>query len=90
MITKTVHSMSDGEFEGYVNEHYGPGFNFVAVVECSNDTQHVFNPESDVDAESVLDMHEGNWYSVRVDEILGDMVNNGHLPDGEYLINVSW
>jgi hypothetical protein len=82
--------MSDRELETRIDEHYGSGFNFVAVVECGNDTQHVFTPETDVDADSVLDMHEGNWYGVRVDEILGDMVNNGHLPDGEYLINVSW
>jgi hypothetical protein len=95
-VKKTVFiEMDYYEFEELVEKHFGRNdYEFVADVECGNDSSHTFNIKKEP-----LD----TWGRKEFDEwkltgkgrylashILTELVNMGILDEGEYLINVSW
>lgn len=97
--TATVKQIEHHELEKYIQEVYGfedPKFSIVAMEEWNNDSDHLFHmkkePLDPYDQKGLdrwkaypLDHHP---YRLRV--ILQDMVNNGHLEEGNYLISVCW
>lgn len=100
MKVKTVIEMDYYELETIVNNHYnlphnGDGYEFVAVQECGNDSSHTFyipkaEPLSKWDQKSIEELKLGKHPCYCNHAILQDLVNNGVLAPGEYLIKVSW
>lgn len=93
--TKTVHYVDYNDFDNKVKEIYGHDFEIIVDEECSNDC----NLSSGNITISKLDGYDlGRLGKFLLDGrekwmwriLLKDMVNNGHAPEGEYIINVSW
>jgi hypothetical protein len=100
MKVKTVIEMDYGELETLVNNHYGlphngDGYEFVAVQECGNDSAHTFyipkaEPLNKYNQYVIDKLRSGKAPIYHNHTILQDLVNNGVLAPGEYLIKVSW
>lgn len=84
------------DFEGLVKEIYGYKYEFVADKECSNDSDHAFNnimkkPFSfNYDIEQLEKFKQTGEYCGIYYTLLQDLVNNDKLPEGNFLIRVSW
>jgi hypothetical protein len=94
MKTVTVHEMDDNEFDELVLTRYGHDFAFAADRECGNDTQHRFEVQrkpldewEQADLDKFTTSGEGSFLARM---LLKDLVNQQVLPEGIYLINVSW
>lgn len=95
--TQTVHVVDAFEFERFVKEQIGRTFSFQAAMECGNDTEHEIEPFVDLEnyeydkkeLESYLagDGYEGYNTSAL---LLGKFVREGLIPDGTYLIRLSY
>lgn len=94
MITKTVHLVDYNDLESTVKREYGYEWSFVADQECNNDSAQTF-----LGRERELD----NWERERLNNfittgagtflfhsLMQDMINRNVLPEGEYVIKVSW
>lgn len=99
MKVKTVIEMDYSELEDIVNKHYKlkgeSKYSFVATAECGNDSDHSFNvprtkPLDKWAQKNIQELKEGRYPSYCNHDILQDLVNNGVLAPGEYLIRVSW
>jgi hypothetical protein len=91
---KTVIEMDWNELEEIVNKTYGiNNYNFVASMECGNDSAHQF------DVSKIEKPDE--WYMKQIADIknnpnvspyaiMQDLVNRGAIEPGDYLITVCW
>lgn len=89
------------DFEGLVKEVYGYEYEFIADKECDNDSDHAFNniTKKPFDPGNVLDQYDikqlenfkqtGKYCGIYY-ILLRDLVNNDKLPEGNFLITVSW
>jgi hypothetical protein len=92
--------MDYSELEEIIKREYGQELEVAIDLEAANDTAHSFHFEVHPwDAGSILDKHAMDClakfkahgtgsYLTRV--LMQDMVNNGVLQPGYYLIQVSW
>jgi len=97
MQTVTYIEMDDSEFNDLVEKHYGVEFEIVAAEEWSNDESHTFNVKKGEDSNfTEYDKHSwdnfliGKEYMYMGYTIFQHLVNDGHLPEGSYLIKLSW
>lgn len=102
MKVKTVIEIDYDELEGIVNRHYGiqdkqggEGYSFVATQECGNDCSFTFHvpsakPLDKWEQEDIQKLRETGHSPWRNSVIIQDLVNNGVLAPGEYLVKVSW
>lgn len=104
MQLKTYNEMDYKEFERLVWEHvphppYITEFNFTVSYESSNDVSHVFAGIKGADylghgAKEITEFaaselpEEYGWPSAY--DLLEYLAHHGHIPDGDYLITVSW
>lgn len=104
--TQTVHVVDDTELERLANEVYGRElqggsprrfynpYEFAAVGECGNDTDHAFvvsaRPHPD-DQLAVDSIRGGVAVPMYRNGLLLDLLcADGHIAPGNYLIQVSW
>jgi hypothetical protein len=76
------------DFEKLVREVYGPEagrYEFVADMECGNDSQHSFTTES---YHGVNSPDFSKSYITA--DIIAHLASIGEIPEGEYLITVCW
>ena len=98
MKTKEVsyHTVNHFEWERVVNEFYKPTpeWDFVSDHEANNDSDYSFNVDGKVD-----DRDEKRLEAFRKDSLsqsfmtrmlLNDLCKKGLIPEGVYLIRVSW
>jgi len=100
METKTYHTMDYNEFDELVNKHFPLSkFNFVADEELHNDvsrdmgeiTKQDILKWTDNDREEYHKMINGNKHPMFSSYLfLQFFVGTEILPEGHYLINVSW
>lgn len=102
MKVKQVIEIDYYELEGIVNKHYnlaldkyGRGYSFVATEECGNDSSHSFNvegaePLDKYDLGKIEELRAGQHPTYCNQAIIQDLVNNGALAPGEYLVQVCW
>ncbi len=91
------------DFERFVQEKYPflKGWEFVAATECSNDSSLTFQVGK-YHWQKSLNIHDQkNWdlanstsdisnYKISANDIFTKLFQDGHIPAGEYLVNVSW
>jgi len=94
MKTKTVIEMDYNEFEELVKKVYGRKWSFVADQELRNDTSWTCRVEKEeLDEFELSDIEkfkQGELHTYLANTLLTDLVNNGHLQPGDYLIEVCW
>jgi len=87
-------AMEYGEFEDLVKKEYGQDYEFVPDIECGNDSDHSYSIEKEEldswDAKSIEEFKSTGKYSFMARRLLQDLVNNDKLPEGDFLITVSW
>lgn len=88
------HVMTDREFDDIVKKTYGHEYNFVADNECINDSEHAFNRVAGnlhtYDLEELEKFRETGHSFMITHTLLNDMVKNGIIPSGDYLVTVRW
>lgn len=94
IITKQVHQVDAFDLEEAIQEEYGQPFEILADLEASNDTAKKISftksPLSIGKAKDVAVFRvsgRGNWLTYT---LMQDMVNRELLPEGEYVIEISW
>lgn len=101
--TKSVHRVEYGDLEDFIREVYGIDYEMASDAECSNDTSHEYNG---ITAANAADLNNPNspdshriqdWKSSQGRKqmwgprlILLDLVRQGKIPEGDYVIRVSW
>lgn len=93
----TVETVYRGDwhaFERLVKRHYGQDFDFVADEECGNDSDHRFHmpkyPLDKWEAERLAEFKATGRGTFLSRTLLQDLVNRDVIPEGTYLIQVSW
>ena len=94
--TETIHRIDYSKFDAIVKSIYGHDFDFAADQECSNDSSHSF-----VVRKGELDRY--SWYRKDLDGfkatgegssmtpgLLYDLCDRDLIPEGNYIIDVSW
>lgn len=87
--------MDDQEFNDLVKKTYNQDYEFVADMECGNDTQHTFediniNPLSEYEQEEIAEFKSSGDTNYSARTLLTDMYINGVVEPGNYLITVCW
>jgi hypothetical protein len=101
MKTKTVIEIDYNEFEDIVRKTYGlaerdsNAYSFVATEECGNDSTHEFVVDKiekldEWEIESIHKLIAGKCPTYCNDTIFQDLVNQGILQPGTYIVNVCW
>jgi hypothetical protein len=90
-----INTMSWLEFENIVKIVYGEEYDFVEMEYADNDSQHLFKDIQlkDLDSQQKIAMKiflNGGRESLMAETLLQDLCNKGEIPEGNYLINVSW
>lgn len=95
VTTKTVHEVEYSELDRFASEVYGRNVEIVPAEEWSNYESHSFDikkkPFDEYDAERMLNFMEAGKQTFGITRLLlTDMVNNGLIPEGEYLVGIYW
>ena len=95
MKKKTYIEMDYMEFEELVAKYFGrKDYEFIADVECGNDSNHIFNIKKEVlnkyDKEHLNEWKLTGKGTFMAHYILTELANMGVLEEGRYLISVSW
>jgi hypothetical protein len=92
--TVTYFEVEEREFERFVKEIYGHDYSFVADVECGNDSEHSFpvrkSEIDEWDAARLETFKQTGRYDWLVHTLFQDLVNRDLIPEGNYLVSVSW
>lgn len=94
IVTKQIHTVDSYDLDAFISEHYEREFEFVADQESGNDQGHAFNVKKD-DLESwhtkdLATFREGGHPTFVAGTLLQDLCNRGFIPEGDYLVKVSW
>jgi hypothetical protein len=94
MRTETVTFIHYYEFEKIVKEHYGQEYEFVADVECGNDSDHTYKIEKEElskwNTEDLTEFKLTGKYGWLARTLFQDLVNKDILQPGAYVVQVSW
>jgi len=97
-IESAYYTIDYSDFNAIINKEYGTkDYEFVADVECGNDSQSSFEVRDDdkyfgdyeqEDIEKFRKDHVGSGYMAGT--LLNDMCRRGKIKPGSYLISVYW
>lgn len=99
--TETIVTMNDEDFDKLLHRHYGVVYEFVPEQEAHNGADYRFNV-SDADLNNIPNdedlsklkhpygSEKRRGCKVYPDELLNLLVKDGHLPKGNFLIEVFW
>lgn len=90
---ETVFKVDYSEFENFIKHLFGHDYEFVADIECSNDTEHRFSTEGgldDYDLERVNDFIKTGEGIYLAGKLIKYLYKMGYMDPGVYLISVSW
>ncbi len=94
MEKKTYLEMDYPEFDALVEKHYGVEFEVVASEEWGNDQAHVYTiKKEEFDQWDTLrweNFLSGKEYMYMAWLVFQKLVNDSILPEGTYLLRVSW
>lgn len=94
-VTKTTIHVDSKHLERWFSDIFGKNLDFVATMECDNDSSHEFdvdNSDSTYDEKAEAFIYGDAKYppSYGIDSILNVLCRDGFLPVGEYIIGVCW
>jgi len=83
------------DFDQFISSHYGQEFEIVADQECGNDCDLSFDVRKGFeftkwDDENLDKFKTSGRSHFSTNIILQDLFRQGLIPEGEYLISVSW
>lgn len=92
---ETVIRVDYGDLEKLIEELYGDHeFQIACVEEASNDTSLTFTVKKeplDQWAQAAVDKWRRTGQGLYItSHLLQDMANNGHVPEGNYVVDISW
>lgn len=92
--TETVHFVDYNDLEDFAKTVYPflGEYRFAAVQECGNDTDVTFNPSGkpdNFDAKEWKNVVRGGPLSSNY-LLMDQLVRDGHIPAGTYVVRVSW
>lgn len=98
MTTKTTHHVKYGDLERLIEETYGfPEYSIACEEECNNDTALTFDVNAAMKYRSEYDFKDleemiatkktKQW---RTGLLMDDMCRRGLIPEGSYVVEVSW
>lgn len=94
--TKTTYHVDWSELNRFVCEVYGvTGYNFAASEESGNDTSHEFTAEkrdwNEWDEADLVSFKSSNGTdSFVTGTLLDDLARRDLIPEGDYVVRVSW
>jgi len=99
--TKTVFTVDYHEIEKLIDEHYGEKagfkerFNLACIEEQGNDTDYnIFVEKGEIDdeydQEYLKPYNNGRYRNYSTQTFLNDLCDKDIIPEGDYLINISW
>jgi len=91
--TKTIHVVDYSDFEKFVESIWGGSFEFVAIEEAHNDSEHLYQATGDIidSYEADLeDIRNGEYENYCTQEVFNLLVDEKYIEPGTYLIKVSW
>lgn len=93
--TKSMHKVQYYDLEEFINKVYQvKDYSLVADEEGNNDTSMTYNvAKEEIDAydmKKLNDFKEGRYVMYVTRTILIDLCNRDLIPEGEYVINISW
>ncbi len=95
VTTKTIHEMDYSDFDRLVTEVYGHEFEITAAQELGNDSAWTGEGRKGYNEKYNLTHYVEKFkktgdYGYITSSILNDLVDQGYLPEGEYVIEISW
>jgi hypothetical protein len=94
MTTVTRHEVDWHDFNDLVTETYGHEYEFAADVTCGNDSDHAYTvkkePLDEYHQKRLDEFKATGKYGYLIGTLLTDLVNRELIPEGNYLISVSW
>lgn len=95
VTTKTIHELDYSNFEKIVESVYGKEYNFIADEEMGNDSSQTYNniiaeELDEFDKKYLEEFKEIGNHNYLSTTLLTDLVNQGYLPEGNYVIKVCW
>ncbi len=93
--TKIVHQIDYFDFDEFIKKHYQKSdFEFCADQESRNDSSHSFSvskhPMSDYELKRLNKFKSDQRVDFISSTLLNDLCNKGIIPEGQYIVNVSW
>ena len=76
MVTKVINVVDYDDFNNFVMSIYGGDYEFVAIQEANNDSSY----------EYTVSMKDLTGYR----DLLNCLLEDGHIKEGDYLIDVCW
>lgn len=96
VIKKTIYEIDEYDFNEFVMKKYGGNFEFVAQHEANNDSQYSFNARKKTTKDSSYllsikeDIRKGAYGMHSVYAVFECLLEDGHIDEGEYVIEVCW
>lgn len=91
ITTMTIHRAGYRDVEKAAAEHYGINYSFPATQECGNDTSHQFRVGAgDLEEEDEAEVRAGKVPMYNNGALLEVLCKDGHIPAGDYVIEVFW
>jgi len=94
MVTKVINEVDYYDFDRFVEKQYGGTCEFPADHESSNDTSHnmgyIGKGVDKWSQEEAAKIRSGQYPGFSGSTILECLCEDGLIPKGEYIINVSW
>jgi hypothetical protein len=99
ITTETVHRVNAFDLEKAIQDEYGvKEFDVVADLESSNDVSHTFSTSKSkehlklkqYDKEDITNFQATGNYFFLTGTLLQDMTERDLIPEGNYLVKVSW
>lgn len=91
---KKFYYVDYGDLEQKIEEVYGRSYEIPCNEECGNDVSLQFTASGTNSVgwqvDKVNDFTSGKGGMYILDCILNDMAFNGHIPDGNWIVRVSW
>ncbi len=93
--TKIIHKIDFDDFDEFIKKHYQKNdFEFCVDQESRNDSSHSFSvskqPIDDYDLKKLNKFKSGQHVEFISSTLLNDLCNQGIIPEGEYIVDVSW
>ena len=89
---KCIVEVEYDDFNDFVNETYGGGFEFVAQQEANNYSSYEFSAPNKAMffGDEGKDIRNGDYKNHSTHKIIQCLYEDGLIDEGEYIIKVSW
>ena len=89
---KIVKIIDSQDFKKFVESIYSGCYDFEALQESNNDSSHKFNVSKKdyFDNDYAEKIRIGNYPDFSIRDVLRCLIEDGHIEEGTYIIDVCW